>query len=134
MVRNSAKIITRALAPLAGILLLSACADQAPRKYVVFFSNRSAELDEAASTVVAQVAEKASHHPSRIVQVEGYAAAGGDLSADALLAIQRAKVVTEKLQADGVPADHIVQTPRAPSTLEGMAVGSRRVEIELVSP
>lgn len=114
--------------------LLAACATQTPRKYVVFFSNQSAELDQAGLDVVAQVAQEAGKHPSRIVRVEGYAGASKDLSADALVAIQRAKAVTQKLHDDGVPSERIVQTPRAPSNLEGMVVGSRRVEIELTSP
>jgi outer membrane protein OmpA-like peptidoglycan-associated protein len=70
----------------------------------------------------------------RVVQVEGYATAGNDLSADSLLAVQRAKLVAQQLHDDGVSGDRIRQTPRAPSTTEASAVGSRRVEIELVSP
>ncbi|GBQ48317.1 hypothetical protein AA18895_1309 [Acetobacter ghanensis DSM 18895] len=127
-------IIMRRLFSVACLSLLAACATQAPRKYIVFFSNQSAELDQAGQDVVAQVAQEADKHPSRVVRVEGYAGAGKDLSADAWVAIQRAKAVTAKLQEDGVPSNRIVQTPRAPSNMEGMVVGARRVEIELTSP
>ena len=124
----------RRLLPVAGLCLLSPCAAQAPRKYVEFFANQSASLDDGASAVIAEVADKARKHPSRIVKVEGYAAAGSNLSADALLAIDRAKAVTAKLFEDGVRGDRIIQTPRAPSNAEGMEVGARRVEIEITRP
>lgn len=124
----------RRLLPLLGLSVLGACASQPARKYVVFFSNQSVELNDTARNVIAEAARKAQNHPGSIVQVEGYAAAGGDLSADALIAIQRAKLVAETLHEDGVSGDRIRQTPRAPSSGEGMTVGARRVEIELVSP
>nr|WP_298796179.1 OmpA family protein [uncultured Acetobacter sp.] len=124
----------RRLLPLLSLSILAACASQPGRKYVVFFSNQSVELNDTAKNVIAEAARKAQSHPGSIVQVEGYAAAGGDLSADALIAIQRAKLVAAELHEDGVSGDRIRQTPRAPTNGEGMTVGARRVEIELVSP
>lgn len=124
----------RRLLPVLGLSVLTACASLPARKYVVFFTNQSVELNEPAKAVIADVAREAQSHPGKIVQVEGYAAAGGDLSADALLAIQRAKLVAATLHEDGVSGDRIRQTPRAPTSGEGMVVGARRVEIELVSP
>lgn len=61
----------RRLFSVACLSLLAACASQAPRKYVVFFSNQSAELDQAGQEVVAQVAQEADRHPSRIVRLKG---------------------------------------------------------------
>ncbi|GAN63950.1 OmpA family protein [Acetobacter indonesiensis] len=124
----------RRLLPVLGLSLLAGCATEPPRKYIVFFSNSSVELDDSARSVISEVSAKAQRHPSRVVQVEGYATAGNDLSADSLLAVQRAKLVAQQLHDDGVSGDRIRQTPRAPSTTEASAVGSRRVEIELVSP
>lgn len=125
----------RRLLPLLGLTILAACASQPGRKYVVFFSNQSVELNDTARNVIAEAARKAESNPGSIVQVEGYAGAGGgDLSADALIAIQRAKLVAATLHDDGVSGDRIRQTPRAPSNGEGMTVGARRVEIELVAP
>lgn len=48
----------RRLLPVAGLCLLAACAGNAPRKYVVFFSAGSTELDDNARNVLLQVAEK----------------------------------------------------------------------------
>lgn len=116
-----------------GLCLLSACVSTPDRQFVVFFGSRSVELDDSAKSVIAEAAQWAARKPSLLVQVEGYARQGGDLSADALLAIERAKVVSQQLAADGVSGDRIRQKPRAPSNAEGV-VGSRRVEIELVRP
>lgn len=124
----------RRILPLLSLSILAACASEPARKYVVFFSNQSVELNDTSRTVIAEVARKAQKHPGSIVQVEGYASAGDDLSADALIAIQRAKLVAQTLHDDGVSGDRIRQTPRAPSSGEGMTVGARRVEIELVNP
>lgn len=124
----------RRLLPLLSLSILAACAAQPARKYVVFFTNQSVELNDTARSVIAEVANKAQRHPGAIVQVEGYAAAGKDLSADALIAIQRAKLVADTLYEDGVSGDRIRQTPRAPTSGEGMTVGARRVEIELINP
>ncbi|OUI84567.1 OmpA family protein [Acetobacter orientalis] len=123
----------RRLMTVLGLSLLAGCASEPPRKYVVFFANSSVELDDAARNVIQQASELAQQNLSRVVQVEGYATAGNDLSADSLLAIKRAKLVAQQLQTDGVSGDRIRQTPRAPSNTEGSSVGSRRVEIELVS-
>lgn len=124
----------RRLMIVLGLSLLAGCASNPSRKYLVFFANSSVELDDAARNVIQEAANLAQKNPSRIVQVEGYATAGHDLSADSLLAIQRAKLVAQQLRADGVEESHIRETPRAPSNTEGTTVGSRRVEIELVSP
>ncbi|CEF42816.1 MULTISPECIES: OmpA family protein [Acetobacter] len=124
----------RRLLPVLGLSLLAGCATQPARKYVVFFANNSVELDSSSRAVISEISAKAQRHPSRVVQIEGYAGAGQDLSADSLLAVQRAKLVAEQLHQDGVSGDRIRQTPRAPSTTEASAVGSRRVEIELVNP
>ncbi|GAN61139.1 hypothetical protein ACI01nite_05690 [Acetobacter cibinongensis] len=124
----------RRLLTVLGLSLLAGCASEPPRKYVVFFANSSVELDDASRNVIAEASAQAQKHSSHVVQVEGYAGAGNDLSADALLAVQRAKLVAQQLHDDGVSGDRIRQTPRAPSSTEASTVGSRRVEIELVSP
>ena len=114
-----------------GLSLLAGCASKPPRKYVVFFCNNSVELDSAAQNVVSEAASLARQNPSGIVKVEGYAGVGNDLSADSLLAIQRAKLVRQQIIDDGVDAQRVVQMPRPPSNTEASAVGARRVEIEL---
>ncbi|NHN87247.1 OmpA family protein [Acetobacter conturbans] len=125
----------RRLLSVLGLCTLAACAGNGSsgRQYVVFFGQGASDLNESAQAVVARVAERATKHPDRIVAVEGYAHQNSDLSADALLATQRAKTVTQQLVADGVSETRIRQTTRPPSNAEGV-VGARRVEIELLTP
>ncbi|GBQ82901.1 hypothetical protein AA13595_1040 [Gluconacetobacter johannae DSM 13595] len=122
----------RRLSLVLGLCLLAGCATGPSRKYIVFFTRDSTALDDPARLVVAHAAEQAAHYPNSVINVEGYAAAHGDLSADALLAIDRAKRVSAQLAADGVAGGRIRQKPRAPSNEDG-AVGSRRVEIEITA-
>ncbi|NHN85392.1 OmpA family protein [Acetobacter musti] len=123
----------RRLLPAVGLCFLAGCATGPGRQYVVFFGSGSTALDDSARNVVSEAASWSAKRPGMTVEVEGYARSGKDLSADELLAIDRAKVVAQELIADGVPANRIVQKPRPPSNADGV-VGSRRVEIELVSP
>ncbi|AZV39795.1 hypothetical protein CFR75_05385 [Komagataeibacter xylinus] len=120
----------RRLSLLLGLGLLTGCAGGHPGKYVVFFTPNSAQLDAPAQTVISQAAQRAVTNHSK-VRVEGYAAASHDLSADELLAIDRAKIVARQLAVDGVDAGRISQQPRGPMNNEDGALASRRVEIEV---
>lgn len=113
------------------LLLLAGCVEGGPRKYVVFFPERSTELDSAAQAVISHVAEKAD--TSDKIMVEGYSPAVGDLNAEELLATKRVQVVSEQLKMDGVGPANIIQSPRGP-TSEAKSVGARRVDLEIVSP
>lgn len=123
----------RRLLPIVILSLLAGCANVPARKYVVFFSPNSATLDEAAQNVVTEAAQIAERYPAGILKIEGYAAAGKDLSADELLAIDRTKVVSKQLVSDGVAENRLRQQPR-PTTGEDKSVAARRVEIEFVAP
>ncbi|NVN12410.1 MULTISPECIES: OmpA family protein [Nguyenibacter] len=120
----------RRLSLILGLCLLAGCTNGPSRKFVVFFTRDSSRLDDPARWVVTHAAQQAALYPQASVSVEGYAAAHGDLSADALLAVDRAKKVADQLVADGVAPSRIRQTPRPPSNEDG-AVGARRVEIEI---
>ncbi|MBE7619972.1 OmpA family protein [Gluconacetobacter entanii] len=120
----------RRLSLLLGLGLLTGCAGGHPAKFVVFFTQNSTQLDTPAQTVISQAAQRAlAGHGT--VRVEGYAAASKDLSADELLAIDRAKIVGRQLVVDGVDASRIRQQPRGPVNNEDGALASRRVEIEV---
>jgi len=123
----------RRLSLVLGLCLLAGCSTGSSRKYVVFFTHGSATLDSPAQAIVSHAAKRALERNAGSVVVEGYAAAHGDLSADELLSIDRARVVADQLARDGVPQGVIRQTPRAPSN-ENASVAARRVEIEILSP
>ncbi|RFD19352.1 hypothetical protein DY926_11765 [Komagataeibacter melaceti] len=118
----------RRLSLFLGLGLLTGCAGGHPGKYIVFFTQNSVQIDGPAQTVISQAAQRAvARHAT--VRVEGYAAASHDLSADELLAIDRAKIVARQLAVDGVDAARIRQQPRGPVNNEDGVLASRRVEI-----
>ncbi|MCQ8240622.1 OmpA family protein [Rhizosaccharibacter radicis] len=127
----------RRLPLLLGFCLLSGCAtpsgdDETGRKYLVFFTKGSTVIEPTAAKLISKVAEIAKRHPERVAVVAGYAAAHGNLDADADLAAERARRVDAALQADGVPGTQIRDVARAPSN-ENPAVAARRVEIGFAS-
>jgi outer membrane protein OmpA-like peptidoglycan-associated protein len=99
------------------------------QRYVVFFQEWSAALDDSAQAVITQAAEYAKAHPAHFAHIGGFADPTGSQKANALLSDLRMQVVVDQLRADGVPAAHIIgrghgAVPPALSSQE-----SRRVEI-----
>ncbi|MCT6880310.1 MAG: OmpA family protein [Commensalibacter sp.] len=127
----------RLIALFFGLLALAACT-QTPEKlpadnnrtYVVFFTTASAELDEAAQTVISQATKYATSFPEKKIYIEGYAQVKGDLSLDELVAIRRAQAVSAQFVVNGIDKSRILATPRAPE-IRKSPVAARRVEIEI---
>ena len=118
-------------APLLLLLLaLSACSLFGPSgpHYVVFFQERSAQLDAPARGVIAQVARRANAEPAAPVEVRGYTDSSGSPQADVLLARERVRSVADALVADGVAANRLVRKGSG-QTGANPGVASRRVEI-----
>jgi outer membrane protein OmpA-like peptidoglycan-associated protein len=109
--------------------VLSACAlFGGGRKYVVFFQERSAQLDRQAQSVVSGAAARANTNPASSVKVLGYTDSAGSPAADVALSQQRAQAVADALVTDGVAANRLVREGRG-QTGENPGVASRRVEI-----
>ena len=118
-------------APLSLLLLaLPACSLFGPSgpHYVVFFQERSAQLDAPARGVIAQVARRANADPAAPVEVRGHTDSSGSPRADELLSQERAQAVADALVADGVAADRLVRKGQG-QTGATSGVASRRVEI-----
>ncbi len=112
------------------LLVLSACSLFGPSgpHYVVFFQERSVQLDAPARDVVARAAKRARADPAAPVEVSGYTDTGGNPGANLVLSQERAQAVADALVANGVAANRLErkghgQTGRDPG------VASRRVEI-----
>src|SRR6185312_1355466 len=116
-----------------GILLSFLCfaiapaiaADSPSQRFVVFFQEWSAKLDEPATTVI----ERAAAYARDIVHVAGFADPTGSRAANALLSDLRAQVVIDQLQARGVRPARIIGRGRGPVHYALTAQESRRVEI-----
>jgi outer membrane protein OmpA-like peptidoglycan-associated protein len=106
-------------------------AESPARKFVVFFQEWSAKLDDAALAVIGQAADGAKAHSGIVVHVEGFADPTGSRNANALLTQLRAQVVMDQLQTDGVPAARIQGTGRGSVHFALSSQESRRVEISL---
>lgn len=122
-------------------LLLSLCtgighaaekkrAPQPPvQRFVVFFQEWSARLDDAAQSVVTQAADYAKAHPANFAHVAGFADPTGSQKANMLLSDLRVQVVIDQLREDGVPGAHIIGRGHGPVQFALSSQESRRVEI-----
>jgi outer membrane protein OmpA-like peptidoglycan-associated protein len=104
-------------------------AEPPAQKYVVFFEEWSAKLDDAALAVIGQAADRAKAHTGLVVHVAGFADPTGSRNANALLTQLRAQVVMDQLQTDGVPVPRIQGGGRGAVHYALSSQESRRVEI-----
>jgi outer membrane protein OmpA-like peptidoglycan-associated protein len=119
--------------PLLWLLLaLPACSvfGPSPSPYLVYFQERSAQLDPQARDVIALAAKRANDDPNARVDVVGYTDSAGSPPADVVLSQQRAQTVADALVANGVAANRLVRIGRGP-TGSDPGVASRRVEITI---
>jgi outer membrane protein OmpA-like peptidoglycan-associated protein len=118
----------------SAILLLALCScgvlTRQPSRpnYVVFFTERSAALDDAALKVIADAAAQAKAKPTDTVVVLGYTDSKGNASTDQVLSSERADVVARTLVSDGVALENIRREGRG-QTHNDPGVESRRVDI-----
>jgi len=130
---------TRRVAVLGLVLgAMAACASPPPISpqypaYVVFFTPFSADLDDAAVSVIADASRAAQDPAGRRVVVAGYADRIGTAATNrtlTTLTTLRAQVVADGLVARGVDRRRILLQPKG--TVGGdPGVESRRVTIEL---
>src|SRR5271169_3279336 len=114
------------------LLVLSACSSFGPNNspYLVYFQERSAQLDAPARSLIAEAAQRANAEPTAPVTVAGYTDSAGSPPADVLLSQQRAQTVADALSADGVAANRLIRKGRG-QTGGDPGLASRRVEITI---
>ena len=121
------------LVPLLWLLLvLSACSLVGPSgpPYLVYFQERSAQLDAPARNVIALAALRANDEPAAPVDVIGYTDSAGSPPADVLLSQHRAQAVADALVAYGVAANRLVLVGRGQAGGDP-GIASRRVQITI---
>jgi outer membrane protein OmpA-like peptidoglycan-associated protein len=106
-------------------------ADVPSQKFVVFFQEWSAALDDSAQTVIGQAAEWVKSHPGNVAHVNGFADPTGSAKANALLSDLRAQMVVDQLQTDGVDSNRIRQRGHGSVQFALSSQESRRVEISI---
>jgi OmpA-OmpF porin, OOP family len=114
------------------VLVLSACSlfGSSGPPYLVYFQERSAQLDSPARSLIVLAARRADEEPAAPVDVIGYTDSAGSPPADVLLSQQRAQAVADALVANGVAAGRLVRIGRG-QTGGDPGVASRRVEITI---
>ena len=106
-------------------------ADVPSQKFVVFFQEWSAALDDSAQTVIGQAAEWVKSHPGNVAHVNGFADPTGSKKANALLSDLRAQMVVDQLQTDGVDSNRSRQRGHGSVQFALSSQESRRVEISI---
>jgi outer membrane protein OmpA-like peptidoglycan-associated protein len=122
-----------------GLLLLLLCAatgsaraaDPTPQKFVVFFQEWSAAIDDSAQSVITQAADWVKAHPGDIAHVNGFADPTGSKQANILLSDLRAQVVVDQLVSDGVDTKRVRQRGHGSVQFALTGQESRRVEISI---
>jgi peptidoglycan-associated lipoprotein len=115
------------------MLALGGCAvgEGATSRYVVFYQQWSAQLDNSATAVVNGAAAFAMRHPTQPVIVVGYADPEGSPQANIDISRTRAQVVSDALVAQGVAPARIQRSARGTTSFTGTSQESRRVEIDV---
>ena len=125
----------RFLAAAALPLLFAACetatpaATAQPQRYVIFFTEDSAALNENGNQVIAQAAAAAKARPTVPVAVLGFAGPAGSQAFNQALSDARARNVADTLTGLGIPISRIQIRPRGPVDFDLVPTESRRVEI-----
>ena len=121
-----------------GILFLLFCvaiggarAADPPQKFVVFFQEWSAALDDSAQAVIAHAADWVKSRPGNVAHVNGFADPTGSKRANELLSDLRAQMVVDQLQADGIDPKTIRQRGHGSVQFALTSQESRRVEISI---
>ena len=115
-------------------LAVAACeampgAARQPQRYVVFFTEDSAALNENGEQVILNAAAGAMAQPSAPVTVLGFAGSQGSAAFNQALSDARARHVADRLVQAGVARSRIQVRPRGPVPFDLVPVESRRVEI-----
>ena len=101
------------------------------RRYLIYFNEFSAYLSPRAKTIIAQVAQKAKDTGVKSITVQARASATGTVQTNKYLAMTRASIVADELEADGISAAMVQQEPIGQTGSSDPSVFNRRVDIIL---
>ena len=118
------------------LLSLGACTLFGPsgQRYIVFFRESSAQLDDAAEAVLVSAAEWAKKHPDMPIVVASYADPYGGAQVNVDFVRLRAQAVISGLVANGVVASRIQRREVGSVKFQSEPQESRRVEITVGNP
>jgi peptidoglycan-associated lipoprotein len=114
----------------AGAPPAGATTAQLPR-YLVYFDEFSAYLSPRAKAIIARAAKQARARGAKSITVQARASATGTVQTNKYLAMTRASIVTDELEADGIEPAMVQQEPIGQTGSHDPSVFNRRVDIIL---
>ena len=105
-------------------------AAETPR-YLIYFNEFSAYLSPRAKAIIARIAEEAKATRVKSITVQARASATGTVQTNKYLAMTRASIVTDQLEADGIEPSMVQQEPIGQTGSSDPTVFNRRVDIIL---
>jgi OmpA-OmpF porin, OOP family len=103
---------------------------QLPR-FLIYFDEFSAYLSPRAKTIIAQAAKEAKAAGAKSITVQARASATGTVQTNKYLAMTRASIVADELEANGIEAAMVQQQPIGQTGSSDPSVFNRRVDIVL---
>jgi outer membrane protein OmpA-like peptidoglycan-associated protein len=98
-------------------------------RYLVYFDDFSAYLSPRAKKIIADAARRAKAADAKTITVQARASATGTVQTNKYLAMTRASIVADQLEADGIAASMVEQEPIGPTGSSDPTVYNRRVDI-----
>ena len=100
-------------------------------RYLVYFDEFSAYLTPESKKKIALVAKQAKAEGAKSITVQARASATGTAQTNKYLAMTRASIVADELEADGIPSAMVQQEPIGQTGSSDPSVFNRRVDIIL---
>ena len=100
-------------------------------RYLVYFDEFSAYLSPRAKAVIAKAAKEAKETGVKSITVQARASATGTVQTNKYLAMTRASIVADELEADGIEPAMVQQEPIGQTGSHDPSVFNRRVDIIL---
>ena len=109
----------------------AAHAAEARQRFLIYFNEFSAYLSPRAKTIIADAARKAKATGATSITVQARASATGTVQTNKYLAMTRASIVADELEADGIEPAMVQQQPIGQTGSSDPSVFNRRVDIIL---
>lgn len=100
-------------------------------RYLVYFDEFSAYLSPRSKAIIARAAKEAKKTGAKTITVQARASATGTVQTNKYLAMTRASIVADQLEADGIEAAMVEQEPIGQTGSHDPSVFNRRVDIIL---
>ena len=116
--------------PAAATSPAAAAKSELPR-FLVYFNEFSAYLPPRSKEIIAKAAREAKATGAKSITVQARASATGTVQTNKYLAMTRASIVADELEADGIPTAMVQQDPIGQTGSGDPSVFNRRVDIIL---